>query len=192
MSSLDIEDSFGDLSNVSLFSTLYMKEHTDCQLCIFQNLKEYKSQIQRFEEMLVDKKSKLGCGIKTCVNLVLGDLKYDQSMVLFQKLHPNTITEHFDVVFGSPLCGYNRQKQYNFQSLFNQTNVTNNSFVDFVYKTYKFARNTSLCPYSILCVFIYMIMKNTFGGASDFKKKHDYIWMFNSLYCHNIRLGKLQ
>lgn len=189
---LDIEESVSDHENVNLFSTFYSKQDHDCQLCIFQSLTEYKFQIERFQFLLSEKNSKSGCGIKTCVDLILGEIKDDATMSLFHKLHPNIITDHFDIVFGSPLCGYNRLKQYNFHTLFNQTNVNNITFVNFVYQTYKFSRRTSLCPYSLLCVFIYIIMRNSVGGASDFKKKHDFIWMFNSLFNHKLRLGKLQ
>lgn len=179
-------------SKVYLLSPFYGYQHKDCLLCVYQYLPQFKSQISRFESMLDEANSKLGCGIKTCIHLVLKETQNDESMGLFHQISACDISEHFDSVFGHPMCGYNRLKRYNFFSLFDENTVDSASYTDFVYNTYKHSRTTSLCPYALLCVYVFVIMMNTIGGVTEFKKKHDFLWMYNSLCNHKIRLGKLQ
>jgi hypothetical protein len=178
--------------NTYLFSPMYSRHHNECSLCIFQYITEYEEQIRTFERKLVDINSKLGCGIQTCVTMVLNEFKDDERMSLFTKLTTSEITSHFDSVFGYPMCGYNRLKAYNFFSLFDESTVNNSTYIKFIYDTYKTSRNTSLCPYSLLGVYVFLVMINTIGGDSQLKKKHDFLWMFNCLYNHKLRFGKLR
>ncbi|KAH3779554.1 hypothetical protein DPMN_157357 [Dreissena polymorpha] len=96
--------------NTYLFSPMYSRHHNECSLCILQYITEYEEQIRTFEIKLVDINSKLGCGIQTCVTMVLNEFKDDERMSLFTKLTTSEITSHFDSVFGYPMCGYNRLK----------------------------------------------------------------------------------
>ncbi|KAH3807999.1 hypothetical protein DPMN_136347 [Dreissena polymorpha] len=174
--------------NTYLFSPMYSRRHHECSLCIFQYITEYEEQIRTFESKLVEMNSKLGCGIQTCVTMVHNEFKDDERMSLFKKLTTSEITSHFDSVFGDPICGYNRLKAYNFFSLYD---VNNSTYIKFIYDTYKHSRNTSLCPYSLLGVYVFLVMINTIGGNAQLKKKHDFLWMFNCLCNHKLRFGKL-
>lgn len=190
---LDLDEEEQLASNVNLFSLLYCHQYKDCLLCVYQYLPGVKEQILRFESLLADASSKLGCEMNTCVDLVLRDLVHDESMNLFRQLSIDEICDHFDTVFGHPMCGYNRLKRYNFFSLFDETTVDNENYARFILNTYKYSRCTSLCPYALLCVYVYLIMINTVGGdITQFKKKHDYLWMYNCLSNHGIRKGKLK
>lgn len=189
---LDIDEDEQLAQNVNLFSPMYSKQDKDCLLCIYQYLSEYEQQISRFESMLSAANSKLGCGIQTCINIVLKEIENDDSMDLFRRISTHDINSHFDSVFGHPLCGYNRLKKYNFFSLFDENTINNASYINFIYHTYKHSRTTSLCPYALLCVYVYLLMMNTIGEVNEFKKKHDFLWMYNSLCNHKIRLGKLR
>lgn len=182
----DIEE---DVSDVNLFAPLYSNQDKDCILCIAQYLPEYKTQISTFENLLTETISNHGCGMNTCVNIVLAQVKHKNDMIFFHTMSPNVITNHFDPVFGDPLCAYNRLKSYNFFSLFDQETITNQRYIDFVYKTFKHSRSTSLCPYALLAVYVFRIIKRSVG---EVKKKHDYLWMYNCLYNHDLRKGKLQ
>jgi hypothetical protein len=194
---MDIEEILTDeddqlAQNVYLLSPMYSRQHKECSLCIYQYMKEYERQIQTFECKLLDVNSRLGCGMQTCVTMVLNEFNDDQSMSLFKQLTPSEITSHFDSVFGDPMCGYNRLKSYNFFSLFDNSTVNNSAYIKFIYDTYKHSRNTSLCPYSLLGVYVFLVMINTIGGDAQLKKKHDFLWMFNCLCNHKIRYGKLR
>lgn len=189
---LDIDEDEQLAENINLFSPMYAKQHQDCLLCTYQYLSEYESQISTFESMLTAANSKLGCGVQTCIHIVLKEIENNESMQLFRQLSEHDIRQHFDSVFGNPLCGYNRLKQYDFFSLFDENTANNTSYIKFIYHTYKHSRTTSLCPYSLLCVYVYLLMMSTIGEVTEYKKKHDFLWMYNSLYNHNIRLGKLK
>ena len=189
----DSENGVDETANaVYLFSPFYSRQQKDCMLCLYKFLPKYSTQISKFETMLEEVNSKLGCGTKTCVNLVLNEIQNDDTMNLFHEISPPDICQHFDSIFGSPMCGYNRSKSYDFFSLFNENTVDSDQYISFVYDTYKNSRTTSLCPYSLLAVYIYIIMVGTFGEVSEYKKKHDFLWLFNALSNHKIRLGKLQ
>ncbi|KAH3747990.1 hypothetical protein DPMN_182426 [Dreissena polymorpha] len=136
--------------------------------------------------------SKLGCGIQTCVTMVLNEFKDDERMSLFKKLTTCKITSHFDSLFGDPICGYNRLKAYNFFSLFDESTVNNSTNIKFIYDTYKHSRNTSLCTNSLLGVYGFIVMINTIGGDAKLNKKHYFLWMFNCLCNHKLRFGKLR
>jgi hypothetical protein len=189
-SAIDIENSEPDTSSVYLFSPMYSHQERDCLLCVYQYLPQYKSQIQKFQTMLEAVSSKVGCGIETCVQLILRETEQDADMILFRDLGVKDIVQHFDTVFGHPMCGYNRLKKYNFFTLFNENSIDNKSYVNFVYNTYKHSRSTSLCPYALLAVYVFMIMSNTIGDVSEYKKKHDFLWMYNCLSNHKIRSGR--
>ena len=189
---LDIDEDEQLAQSIDLFSPMYSKQQHDCLLCTYQYLSEYEPQISKFESMLTAANSKLGCGVQTCITIVLKEIENDDSMQLFRQLSEHDICQHFDSVFGHPLCGYNRLKQYNFFSLFDENTVENASYVKFIYHTYKHSRTTSLCPYALLCVYVYLLMISTIGEVTEYKKKHDFLWMYNSLCNHKMRLGKLK
>lgn len=189
---MNTDESFHDnqlLSSVDLFSPFYSKSHNECSLCIYQYLPKYKLQINRFETLLRAEHSLRGCGIKTCIQKVLAE--HENDMCFMNKFKMHEISRHFDYIFGDPMCGYNNLKRYDFFSLFDENNITSKKYVNFIYSTYKHSRSTSLCPYALLSVYVYHIMDNSIGGVSEFKKKHDFLWMYNSLSHHQIRLGKL-
>ena len=178
--------------NTYLFSPMNTRQHKECPLCIYQYISEYKEQIRTFENKLANVNSNCGCGIQTCVTMVLNGFTNDERMSLLRHLSPIEITSHFDSVFGNPLCGYNKLKAYNVFSLFDESTVSNSAYISFIYDTYKHSRNTSLCPYSLLGVYVFLVMINTIGGNAQLKKKHDFLWMFNCLCNHKIRFGKLR
>ncbi|KAH3734071.1 hypothetical protein DPMN_040511 [Dreissena polymorpha] len=102
--------------------------------------------------------------------MVLNELKDDERMSLFKKLTTSEITSHCDSVFGDPICGYNRLEAYNFFSLFDESTVNNSTYIKFIYDTYKHSRNTSLCPYSLLGIYVFLVMINTIGGDAQLDK----------------------
>ena len=178
-------------SNVNLFSPMYSKQHTDCLLCIYQYLPKYKDQISRFDNLLKLEMSAKGCGTVTCIHKILEKVKDDPDMELFRNLPVSLINKHFDRIFGDPMCRYNNSKTFDFFTLFEESNVNNQKYVDFIYRTYKHSRSTSLCPYALLSVYVFYLMEHSVGSVSDFKKKHDFLWVFNCLYNHGLRLAKL-
>lgn len=190
MEELEIDDGEQDASLVNLFSPFYSYQHRDCLLCIYKYIPKFSDAIEMFQKRLEEVSSKLGSGIETCVNLVLRDVQQDESMKLLLELDERDIVKHFDAVFGNPMCGYNRLKTYNFFSLLTESTINNPAHVRFMYDTYKHSRNTSLCPYSLLAVYVFTIMSNTIGEVSEYKKKHDFLWMYNCLSHHNIRSGR--
>ncbi|KAH3828693.1 hypothetical protein DPMN_130675 [Dreissena polymorpha] len=72
--------------NTYLLSPMYSRHHHECSLCIFQYITEYEEPIRIFESKLVEMNSKLGCGIQTCVTMVLNEFKDDERMSLFKKI----------------------------------------------------------------------------------------------------------
>lgn len=193
---MQVDDSVSNIENdepdttIYLFSPLYSQQEKDCPLCIYQCLPQHKSRIRKFQTMLEIITGKIGCGIDTCVQLILKQIEGDSDMDLFKDLREKDIVQHFDTVFGHPMCGYNRLKRYNFFTLFNENSIDNLSYVYFVYSTYKHSHSTSLCPYSLLAVYTFMILSNTIGEVSEYKKKHDFLWMYNCLSNHKIRFGR--
>ncbi len=173
----------------NLFSPTYSSDDEECPLCLYRYLPEHGREVERFERQLEATSGHMGCGTKTCVALVLQRAASDD-FPLLRGISMGHINAHFDPVFGDPMCAYNRLKHYDFFSLFDETNVTNPKYVDFVFGAYKHSRTTSLCPYALLAVIVYQIMRNGVGG--EFKKKHDFLWMYNCLHDHGLRLGKLR
>lgn len=179
-----------DEENVDLFSPMYNEKFKECDLCLYMCVPELREKMYKLEKMLLESNSKFGSGFRTCVELVMDQVKRDESMSLFHKFSVDDMTLHFDCVFGSPMCGYNRLKTYDFFSLFDSSTISNESYVRFIYQAYKQNRSSSLCPYALLSVYVYTMMESKVGEM--FKKKHDYLWMYNCLQSHNIRLGRLQ
>lgn len=180
------------LTIVDLLSPFYSKSHEECSFCIFQYLPKYRHLIQRFENMLQKELLHRGCGFNTCIQKVMEKIENDSEMCFIKKFTIHEISRHFDYIFGDPMCGYNKLKKFDFFSLFDENNINSKPYVDFIYHTYKYSRSTSLCPYALLGVYVYHIMENSIGGVSEFKKKHDFLWMYNCLFNHRIRLGKLK
>ena len=190
---LEFDDS-GDESivNMCLFSPLYNKLYKDCILCIYNSLPKYKVLFSQFESSLNQFQIQQGCGMKTCIDLAIKKHSDNDDMSFIIEAPKSLLYSHFDPVFGDPLCGYNRAKEYDFFSLYDQSCIDNEAYTTFVYDTYKYSRTTSLCPYSLLAVLIFKVISNSIGTDSEFKKKCDYLWMFNTLVNHNLRLGKLK
>ena len=189
MSDIPDEQTF---TSIDLFSPVYCKSHNECLLCIYQYFPEYKEQIKRFEQMLEQENMSKGCGVKTCIQTILETFKDDKDMAFILQIPVGDLSKHFDDVFGNPFCGYNRKKTFDFFSLFDESNVNNTNYIDFIFRTYKYSRSTSVCPYALAAVFVYYMIENSIEGLGDFKKKHDYLWMYNCLCSHQIRLGKLK
>jgi hypothetical protein len=178
-------------SHINMFSPTYGSVGDDCLLCTYEYLPEYADEIGRFGELLESTSRRMGCGTRTCVELLLSGP--DSDFPLMATLPESGISDHFDRVFGRPTCGYNRSKRYDFFTLFDdETNVDGAEYVRFVLDSYKHARTTSLCPYALLAVYVHGILSSSIGGVSEFKKKHDYLWMYACLAEHGIRLGKLR
>ena len=178
--------------NVCLFSPLYNKLCKDCIFCIYNSLPKYKQLFSQFENSLNQFQIKLGCCMKTCIDLAMKKHSDNESMSFITESPKSLLYSHFDPVFGDPLCGYNRAKEYDFFSLYDKSCIDNKAYTTFVYDTYKYSRSTSLCPYSLLAVLIFKVISSSIGEESEFKKKHDYLWMFNTLVNHNLRMGKLK
>ena len=190
MSTMSTDDDIPE--TFDLFSVFYSQSYDECKICIYQYLPEYKSQIMRFESMLKKEQSERGCGIKTCIQTVLASLQDTDEMTFMQQLPLQVLHKHFDNIFGEPICGYNNLKRFDFFSLFDSSNVDSKGYVDFIYHTYKHSRSTSLCPYALTAVYVYHMIEHSIEGISNFKRKHDFLWMYNALADHKIRLGKLQ
>ncbi len=127
--------------DLNLFSPTYSNDDEECPLCICRYLPEHASEIDRFERRL--EAAETGCGTRTCVALVLLRAEKEE-FALLRGMSEDRVTAHFDPVFGNPMCAYNRLKGYDFFSLFDDTNVENPKYVDFVFDAYKNSRTTSL------------------------------------------------
>ena len=180
------------ISNINLFHPFYSTNEDECSLCIKQYLPEFKTQIQTFETLLQQENANMGCGIKTCIERVLEKIKDQSDMSFIKSVDVEILSKHFDNIFGYPLCGYNNLKRFDFFALFDQSNIDSTPYIEFIYSTYKHSRSTSQCPYALLAVYIWQIIENSIGNMSDYKKKHDFLWMYNCLMNHKIRLGKLK
>ncbi len=111
-----------------------------------------------------------------------------EEFALLRGMSEDRVTAHFDPVFGNPMCAYNRLKGIRlFLSVRRHEPSKTLSTWNFVFDAYKNSRTTSLCPYALLAVIVYQIMRNGVGG--EFKKKHDFLWMYNCLHDHGLRLG---
>lgn len=161
---------------VDLFSPTY--RNSECRLCLYTVTDREK--MQDLDRKL--KLPKLGCCFKTRAKMLLETESLPFSV--------DEICGHFDRVFGNPMCGYNCKKTYDFFAVFNES--TNDEYLRFIHSIYKNKRVSSVCPYALFSSLVFMLLEESVGELSNFKKKHDFLWMFNCLSGHGIRFGKLQ